>query len=1027
MSLSDISIKNPVFAWMLMLSLLLFGGICFQRMGVSQLPDVDFPVVSVNVNLEGAAPEAIEVDVVDPIEDALLTIPGIFSITSSSKFGSGSITVEFALEKDIDLAVQEVQNALGAAMRRLPKEVDPPVVRKTNPESNPIMWIAVTADKLSTQELMTFVRDRLKDQFSTLPGVAEVFLGGYLEPNLRVWLDGRALKQNFLTATDIVATIQQEHAELPAGRIETSTKEYNLRTMGEAPTAEAFSRLPIIRRGGAPNFRPIPLSQVARVENGVEDVRRISRSNGKTAVGLGIRKQPGSNAVDIAHAVKARMSEVAPTLPEGVQIEIRSDSTKFIEEAIGELNFTLLLSAVLTGLVCWLFLGSWSATFNVLMAIPTSIVGTFIVLYALGFTLNTFTLLALSLAIGIVVDDAIMVLENIFRHRQMKKSRRDAAADGAREIAFAALVATAAIIAIFLPVAFMKGLVGRYFFQFGVTLSVAVAISLLEALTLTPMRCAAFLEISPRTTRIGRAVEHVLEALEAFYRRAIPAVLTHRWKVVLLAIAFFGASLLVIPSMRKEFVPAEDQSSLIARMTLPMGSSLEATDEKFKQLEKLILDRTEVHGYFGVIGGFGGDQVNTGMMFLTLKPRHERPKEARSGKSLSQQELAAVLRDQMKESIPGARIVIQDPSLSGFSARRGFPVEIAVQGPDWEMLADSTQKLMEAMEKSGQVVDVDSDHRAGMPEYRLIPNRDKARLRGVSIYDIGETVRIAFGGVIGGKYSQGGHRYDVRVQLEPEQRRDIGDLSQLLVRNNRGEFIPLTELVEVKQQESLQSISRQDRTRAITVYANLAQGKSQAQALEVVQKIAKQVLPTGYFAQVAGSAKTFGESFQSLIFALILGLVVSYMILGSQFNSFIHPVTVLVALPFSVSGALITLVLAGQSINIYSMIGLVLLMGIVKKNSILLVDFTNQSRANGLSVSEALREACPLRLRPILMTSVATVAGAIPPALAIGPGAESRIPLALTVIGGVTVSTALTLFVVPAVYSLLSRFERAEA
>ncbi len=1019
MNISTIAIRNHVFTWMLMAAMLLFGGIAFDRMGVSQLPDVDFPMVNISVGLEGAAPEVMELDVVDPIEGALTSVQGVKSISSSSRTGSANITVEFDLEKDIDVAVQEVQTAISRVQRRLPKEIDLPSVRKSNPEDQPIMFLSVTSDRLSQKELMTLVRDQVQDRFTTVPGVGDVTLGGYVDPALRVWLSQEKLTQYQLTASDVVNTIQREHSEAPGGRVETERKEFNIRTLGEALTAKDFENITISRRGGAPNYRPIPLKDVAKVEEGTADVRSVSRSMGKPGVGLGIRKQPGSNAVRVAHLVKDRLKEVSAQLPPGVDIGVRFDTTQFIEEAIGELNFTLVLSAILTALVCWLFLGSWSATVNVILAIPTSIVGSFMVLYALGFTLNAFTLLGLSLAIGIVVDDAIMVLENIVRHLEAKKDRMSAALIGAREISFAALAATAAIIAIFLPVAFMQGIIGKYFLQFGVTLSVAVALSLVEALTLTPMRCSRFLTIKPRTTWIGRGVEMGFARCAEFYRRVIPVTLRHPWKTIACATLFFVGTLAVGKFIKQEFVPAQDQSRLMVRMQTPVGSSLAFTDEKLKQLESYFTSRPEVESYFSSVGGFGGGTVNSGMVFLNLKP----PRERRQ----STQQLAAVYRQELKKMIREGRITIQDPSLAGFAAKRGFPVEFTIRGPDWQKLVELSERMGEAMEKSGAMTDVDTNYQSGMPEIQVIPDRVKARERGVDISEITQTVNVMMAGAVAGKYSQGGRRYDVRVGLPAEDRASPKTIQRLQVRNNRGELIPLADVVTLRERPSLQSISREDRQRAISMFANVSSKSSQKEAIQTVERLAKELLPEGYRAVIGGSSKTFQESFTGLIFALLLGIVVSYMVLASQFNSFVHPITILIALPFSVSGALIALFLGGQTLNVYSMIGLILLMGIVKKNSILLVEFTNHMRERGLATREALIEACPIRLRPIIMTSVSTVAGAIPPALAIGPGAESRIPMALAVIGGVIVSTVLTLFVVPCAYELFDRLRKSSA
>ena len=498
MNLSELSIRRPVFAWMLMFALIVFGGIGFQRMGISQMPDVDFPVVNIALQLDNAAPEVLEMDVVDVIEDAVMGIEGLKTVSSNSSQGIANITCEFELNRNIDVALQQVQTRISQVQNRLPVKLYPPVITKTNPEDQPLLWVMVSADEtVPLYQQMIYSRNTLKDQLSSLNGVGNVLLGGYVDPNLRVYIDSKKMYSFDLTSSDIVSAITAEQSEQPAGRIEDPNKEYNIRVMGEASTAADFAKIRINNRGGGPNYNPIALSQVAKVEEGISDLRAISRYNGKTAVGLGIVKQHGANAVEVANAIYKKVDQMRATLLPGYHVDVRLDTTRYIRDSVNELNFTLLLSALLTSVVCYLFLGSWSSTFNVLLAIPTSIVGTFIVLYFYGFTLNTFTLLGLSLAIGIVVDDAIMMLENIVRHHEMGKSKRRASLDGAKEITFAALAATLAIAAIFVPVIFMKGVVGKFFYQYGITVTVAVFLSLLEALTLTPMRCARFMS-SPK-------------------------------------------------------------------------------------------------------------------------------------------------------------------------------------------------------------------------------------------------------------------------------------------------------------------------------------------------------------------------------------------------------------------------------------------------------------------------------------------------------------------------------------------------
>ncbi|MDH3405724.1 MAG: efflux RND transporter permease subunit [Gammaproteobacteria bacterium] len=1023
MNLPEIAIRRPVFAWMLMGGLILFGVISADRMGISQLPDVDFPVVTVRVEWPGAAPEVVETNVVDVIEDAVMTVEGVRSVTSTSRYGAASISVEFELSRDISDALQEVQNKIAAAQRYLPTDIEPPVISKTNPEDQPILWMSLTSDRHELRELMRYVKDTLKDRFSSVTGVGELAYGGYVEPNLRVWVSGTALGRYDFAVTDVLDAIKNEHSELPAGQLSLGSKEYDVRTLGELKTAKEFGHIVINRRGGQPVYTRILLNQVAEIEDGLGDIRRISRANGERAVGLGIRKQRGSNTVAVAHAVKDRMREVRKQLPEGMQIDVNFDSTKFIEDSVDEFKFALVLSVLVTSMVCWLFLGSWTATLNVLLAIPTSIIGTFIVLHFFGFTLNTFTLLGLSLAVGIVVDDAIMVLENIVRYQEKGENRVQAALVGARQITFAALAATLAVVAIFLPVAFMTGVIGKFFFQFGITMTVAVLLSLLEALTLTPMRASQFVAAGARTTRLGRAADFVFRAVAGLYRRVLAVALRHPWWVIGGSLVFFAASFWTLNIINKEFMPVQDQGLFIVRAQTPVDSSMEYTDAKTREAEAFFATRPEIRRSFVAVGGFGsGGQSNLVNLFVSMKPKGERGIDPELGHELSQQELMDVTRKALRKL--GFKVSVQDLSQRGFTASRGYPVEFAVQGRDWDKLVEYSETIIQKLDATGLVTDTDSDYLLGKPEVRIVPERIRAAERGVSIQAISQTVNALVGGVVAGQYSSEGRRYDVRLRLREQELDRIDQLKRLYVRNNRGERIQLAEVVQILEGKSLAQINRHDRERSIKIFANVTAGKSQQEALVRAQQIARTVLPPDYRVQFVGGSQAFQESFASLWFVLILGIIVAYMVLASQFNSFVHPFTVLMALPFSVSGAFLTLLAFGHSINIFSFIGLILLMGIAKKNSILLVDFTNQVRDRGVAVREALLEACPIRLRPILMTSLATIAAATPLALALGPGAELRAPMAIAVIGGVFVSTLLTLFVVPCVYELLARFER---
>ena len=1008
MALADVSIRRPVLAWMMMAAIVLFGAISFVRLGVSDLPDVDFPIINVSLTLEGAAPEIIESDVVDVVEDVLTTIEGVREISSSAREGSADVTVEFELGRDIDLALQDVQSKLAQAQRRLPRELDPPVITKTNPEDFPILWLGLGGTR-TPGELADYARYEIRPRIQTLPGVAEVMFGGLRERNLRIWVDKGKLEANQVTVPDVLAALAREHIELPAGRVETSTRERNVRTESEALTPEEIANIVIANRDG----RLTRLRDVAGVEFGLEDKRRIARVNGLPAVGLGVKKQRGANAVEVGKLVKAEMAKIRETLPKDLELGINYDGTTFVEESTKEIEFAIVLAVALTGIVCWAFLGSWSATINVLLAIPVSLLGVFTAFYFLGFTLNTFTLLGLSLAVGIVVDDAIMVLENIFRHHEMGKDKVRASADGAREISFAALAATLAVIVIFLPVAFMKGIMGKFFFQFGVTLSLALALSLFEALSLTPMRSSQFMGNPGHDTRMGRLMERLFGGLSRGYRRVLGGSLHHPWLVLGAAVAVFALSLFLVGGLKKEFVPPQDQSRLFVRYKTPVGSSIDLTDERLKRVEEILARHPEITRYFLSVGGFGGE-VNTAVNFITLAPREQR--------TVSAQDFMGVLRKELN-SIPDLNAIVQDPSLQSFSARRGSPVEFSIRGPSLDVLAEKQDEIMEKMREKGVFTDVDSDYLVGMPEIRVIPDRDRAADLGVSMEQIGETVQALVGGIRMGKFKQNGRRYDMRLRLVTDQRLSPKDISDLYLRSSSGALVRLDQVVKIEQRPTLLTIHRLGRERSISIFSNLTPTASQEAALKQVEAIGREVLPPGYKLVVSGSAQTFRESFQSLGFAMLLGIVIAYMVLASQFNSYLHPVTILLALPFSITGALISLYATGHSLNIYSVIGLILLMGIVKKNSILLVDYTNQLRAEGAGVESALLTACPTRLRPILMTSIATVAAAVPPALALGPGAEVRAPMAISVIGGVVVSTLLTLVVVPCFYLVTERIK----
>lgn len=1021
MRLTDVSIKNPVFAWMLMFGLLLFGAISYNRMGISQMPQVEYPNVNINIDFLGAAPEVMEKDVLDPLESVLVSVDGITFMSSTARQGTASVSLEFDLDKNIDVAVNEVQSQVAKALKNLPPTILPPIVTKSNPDDRPIVWMSIRSTSMASKELMMFVKTRMQDQFTTINGVSEVTLGGYVDPALNVTLRKKDLARFQISANDVIQAIKAEHIELPAGQLSNEEQEITLRVMGEARNLEDFKKIEIKRRGGATNYQRLLLTDVASIAEGTKELRRLSRTNGLTSVSMGIRKQRGANEVTVASAVKEKLKSIQESLPQGTEVIVVYDTSPFIQESVHELIFTIGLACLLTAFVCWIFLGSWSSTFNILLAIPVSLIGTFIVIGAMGFTLNMFTLLALSLAVGIVVDDAIIVLENIIRFQEEGKNKLTAAVLGSREIVFAVLATTASLIAIFLPVAFMKGIIGKYFFEFAVTLSVAVALSSVEALTLTPMRASKYVSRAKRTSKIGRFVEFLLDRLTEIYRRLLPFFLKYRYLVITVATLLFAASLYLLKLVKKEFSPAQDESRLMVTLQGPEGTSLIKMNELVKPIEELMKKKNYIQTYLLNVGGvMGTTQSNTANLTLTLKKPKERPFDAKLNRQPTQTDIANELRSEVR-SIKGLKAFVRASSSSVIGGRAGFLIEMSLKGPDWQTLMGLSDKLVKSLEQTQKFVDLKRADFEGGKELRIVPNRVKAAQLGVDVSEISQTLQVMFGGVTPALYSMAGKRFDINVQLDVQSRRNATDLEGIFVRNNRGQMLPMKEVISMEEKKASPTITRENRSRAIAISANPAPGVSQEEAIEAARSVAAKVLPPQYYVDFGGASKIFEETFANLIMVLVLGIIVAYMVLASQFNSFMDPMMVLISLPFAASGALLSLYFGGQTLNMYSMIGLILLVGLATKNSILLIELTNQLRDRGYEKDEALLEACPLRLRPILMTALATMAAAVPGAVNFGPGAETRIPMSIVVIGGMLLSTLFSLVVVPCVYKIVSR------
>lgn len=1011
----ETSIRRPVFAWILMFALICFGAICLNRMGISQMPDVDFPILNISVNYEGAAPEVVEADLLAPMEERLLMIEGIKEMRSNASQGIGRISLEFDIKRNIDVALQEVQSAL--SQFRMPNGADPAVIRKQNPEEDPILIVSIYGPD-GIKEIVNWTNNYLLDQLRFIPGVGAIDIGGFSERNLRIWFDPKKLSHYDLSVNDVVAALRTQHFENAVGQFTEASRELRVRWLGEAADIKQLGEILILRRGSQViHDSQIRIKDVASVEDGLSDIRRIARFEGKPAISLRISKQRGTNEVDVSQAIQQQLERLTKEFPKGYGYRINVDFTKSTKATVDLTVEKLWVAALITILVCFFFLGSYQAALNILFAIPTSIFGSFLILKFSGFTLNLFTLLALTLSISIVVDDAIMLLENIIRHYRMGKGSIRAAIDGAKEVLPAASAATLAMVAIFLPVIFMDGVIGKFFFQFGVTISAAVLLSLLEAVTITPMRAAAFLSREPKIGRFEKFMDHMFEKLGDAYRKVLRLSLKFRYLVVLVSLLGFVLSLGLIKKIRQEFIPSQDQDIILLTATTSPGSSLEQTDKIAQELELRLKDIPEIEGYMVSVGAGGlSTQLNQITLPIRLIPKEKRQKK--------HSQVMADLREKFR-SLKDIKVSMRDISTRNLSSGRQNPVAFNLRGPDLNVLGRKAQEIIKTLELEKIAVDLDTDYRAGIPELRLIPNRKAMAERGVSVSDVGEVLSAAMGGLRQGRYTADARRYDVRFKLPEASVQSVADIRQLLVRNSAGNLMPLSELVQVEEAEAAQSISRVNRMRAVSVYGNLAPGQSQAKVLARVEEIAKELLPPGYVFALEGASAGFSQAFSSLTLAMVIGLLVAYMILAVQFNSFIHPVSVLMALPFSITGALLALWYMGESLNLFSLIGLIVLMGIAKKNSILLVEFTNQVRKTQHegTLVDALLKACPVRLRPIVMTSVATVAAATPLILGSGMGSEARLPMGLAIIGGTILSSLLTLFVVPCFYLILSKLE----
>jgi multidrug efflux pump len=1013
-SLWALCIRRPVLATVMTVALMLFGWIGYVRLPVRELPDVEFPIVSVVTVLPGASPEVMEKEVTEVLEEEINTIEGIKTLTSASSEQVSAITIEFNLDRDIDVAAQDVRDKIARVRGDLPDDTEEPRVSKVDLDARAMMWLSLNSATADLRALSDYADRVVKERLQRLPGVGSIIIGGEKRLAVRIRLDAERLGAYQLTVKDVTAALRRENVDIPSGRVESQQREFVVQTEAQFDTPESFGDLIVAYRSDT----PVRLRQIGSAEAGDENERTLGRFNLRPTISVGVLKQSAANTVDVARAVRAEVAGLQPALPPGFQLIVAYDSAVFVEDSVREVQDSLLIAGVLVVLVIFLFLHTPRSALIPAIAIPSSIVATFGVMYWLDFSLNNLTLLALTLVIGVVVDDAIIVLENVHRHLEDGEDRMTAALRGTDEIAFAALAATLTLVAVFLPVTVITGVIGRFFYEFGVAVAVAVLVSLFVALTLTPMLCSRLLDVDePRG--IFRVFEQQVTRFAATYRRLLVRALDHRATVVGIAVASIAGSALLYAWLGKEFVPPEDRSGFMIVLETPEGSTLEHHDHLQRRIEEILADTPEIRAassFVGVSQG-GPGAVNQGAIFTRLYPPDERAR--------GQDDVIAELRRRFA-TVPGIRAFIV--AFSGLpTGQRGKPFQFVVQHPEFATLKQAESALVARLHEVPGFTDVDSNLRLNKPEVRIRIDRDKAASLGVSTSDVANTLRVLLGGATVTDFKRGNERYDVIVQLQARDRAVPAHLGRLYVRTRAGGLIQLATLLQIEEGVGPSALNHYNRRRSVIVDANLIDTPL-GTALDRAQAIAREILPPGATTEKAGESRDFAESFSSLLVAFVLAVVAVYLVLAAQFESFVHPFTILLTLPLALFGAFASLAAFGMTVNIYSFIGLVMLIGLVTKNSILLVDCANRLREEGHPLRDAVVEAGALRLRPILMTAISTLFGVLPVAFGLGAGAEGRRPLGVAVAGGLVVSTLLTLVVIPVVYTLFDEIlERARA
>jgi HAE1 family hydrophobic/amphiphilic exporter-1 len=1006
MTLPELAIKRHVLAFMLSAVLVLFGYISYQRIGMDRFPYIEFPIVSISTTLKGANPDIVDSSITNVIETSVNSVPGIEHIQSTSSPGVSVINITFNLDKKVDIAFNEVQAKVNQVLRRLPKDADPPVVAKVETNAMPIMWLALRGDR-TQQQLKQYGVNIIKKRLETIDGVGEVRLGGRRDRTIRVNLLPAKMAALKITAQDINNAFANEHVQLAGGFLVGGKTENLIKLDLEFHRLGDLEKMIVAYRDGA----PILLKDVAEIEDGLADYRQLARFMGKTTIGLGIVKVTNTNTVAIVDTIKKRLeTEIIPQLPPGMTLDVVSNDAIFIQEIVDSLKEHLVEGTLLASLIVWLFLRSIRSTLIIATAIPVSLMGAVAVIYFFGYTLNSLTMLALLLLIGVVVDDAIVVLENIFRHREeIDPDPVTAAINGSREVVFAVIAATLSLVSIFAPVIFLGGIIGQFFKSFAVVVTFGVLVSLFVSLTLTPMLCSRYLTVSKQHGRLYYALDRFFHGMDNLYRYLLDKALRHRWKVMLLTTLAVVSSSYFFINVGKTFVPDEDEGRFLINLRTPLGSSIEYTNTRLRMVEEILFRHKEIVTEFALIGLGNAGQVNQGTVVARMLPRGER--------TVKQQEIIPVIRKELAQS-PGARAFAAPYPIVG--GQRGEPLQFVISGPNLDEVGRVSKALQQKLANDTGLGRMDLDLQLDLPQLVLNPDRTRIASAGLTTQDVALALNMLSGGVDIAKYNDepgDGQRYDIRIKAKDGTFKQPSDLGKIYLRARDGTLVRLDTVTAIKQTLGPAIIGRFDLQYAATFYATPT--IPLGEAVDKIKSTAAEILPMGYNLKMIGQAEEFGKTVQNMIFAFTLALVLLYMVLASQFNSFIQPFIIMVAQPLAIIGGVMSLWLVDHTLNIYSMIGLVLLIGLVAKNSILLVDLTNQRRTEGKAIDESLREACPIRMRPVLMTSMTVILALLPAALGLGAGAETNGPLAVAVIGGMITSTLLTLVVVPAVYSLV--------